>query len=213
MQLEMFAESRASVALAPGATVLRQFALAAAPALLGDIATMVQVSPFRQVHTPGGKVMSVAMFNCGAAGWVSDSAGYRYEAIDPRTGVAWPALPASFLRLCAGAAAATGYPNFVPDACLVNRYAHGTRMELHQDADERDREAPIVSVSLGLSATFLWGGTTRAHKARRIKLHHGDVVVWGGSSRMMFHGVDAIDTGTHPATGKLRYNLTFRLAR
>ncbi|RYF53932.1 MAG: alpha-ketoglutarate-dependent dioxygenase AlkB, partial [Comamonadaceae bacterium] len=101
---------------------------------------------------------------------------------------------------------------FVPDACLINRYAPGTRLSLHQDRDERDLQAPIVSVSLGLPATFLWGGHDRAEKAMHVPLAHGDVVVWGGADRLRLHGVAPVSQGVHPLTGPWRINLTFRKA-
>jgi alkylated DNA repair protein (DNA oxidative demethylase) len=162
--------------------------------------------------TPGGGAMSVAMTNCGQVGWITDRTGYRYAAIDPATGRPWPAMPQVFANLAADAAAAAGFSGFHPDACLVNHYAPGARMALHQDRDERDFVQPIVSVSLGLSAIFLWGGKTRAEKARRIPLMHGDVVIWGGPDRLTFHGVHALAAGEHELTGACRFNLTFRRA-
>lgn len=210
---DLFADDRRTVALAPGAAILGGFALDEAEALIAQIRRLSLVSPFRNMETRGGKQISVAMFNCGSIGWVSDRSGYRYDAIDPATGAPWPPLPLLFLDLAGRAAAALGFDGFVPDACLVNRYAPGTRLSLHQDMDERDRSAPIVSVSLGLPATFLWGGFRRGDRPSRHRLVHGDVVVWGGPSRMIFHGVGELKDGTHPFTGALRYNLTFRKAR
>lgn len=200
-------------ALAPGAWVLRGFALADGGALMGEIAKIAAISPFRHLVTPGGKTMSVAMSNCGAVGWFSDRRGYRYTAIDPETGTPWPPMPALFLQLAREAADAAGFGGYAPDVCLVNRYDPGTRLTLHQDQDERDHHAPIVSVSLGLPATFLFGGATRKEPQRRVPLTHGDVVVWGGQSRMRYHGVLPIKDGEHPLTGTRRYNLTFRIAR
>ena len=162
--------------------------------------------------TPGGFRMSVAMTNCGAAGWVSDRTGYRYDRIDPDNGQPWPAMPASFFDLATGAACAAGYDNFMPDACLVNRYEPGARLSLHQDRDERDHGHPIVSVSLGLPATFLFGGLQRADKSKRLPLAHGDVVVWGGPARLNHHGILPLKDGEHPMTGRCRINLTFRRA-
>jgi len=156
--------------------------------------------------------MSVAMTNCGPVGWVSDRKGYRYSPIDPETGRPWPEMPSVFLNLAAGAAAEAGYSGFQPDACLINRYEPGTRMGLHQDRDEQDFSAPIVSVSLGLSAVFLWGGLSRSDRPRRIALEHGDVVVWGGPSRLTFHGIAPLAEDDHPLTGRARVNLTFRKA-
>ena len=196
-----------------GAVVLRGFALADDAALKDDVARVAAAAPFRHLVTPGGFRMSVAMTNCGELGWVSDRRGYRYDAVDPDSGAAWPALPASFLALARRAAARAGYPGFAPDACLVNRYEPGARLSMHQDRDERDLRAPIVSVSLGLPAVFAWGGHERGERARRVPLQHGDVVVWGGPSRLRFHGVLALKDGEHPFAGAFRINLTFRKVR
>jgi alkylated DNA repair protein (DNA oxidative demethylase) len=199
--------------LAPGAWVLRGFALDQAHALLQAIERIAAQSPFRHLVTPGGKSMSVAMTNCGSVGWFSDRHGYRYAEVDPETGQPWPVLPAVFGQLARAAAGAAGFEEYAPDVCLINRYAIGTRLTLHRDHDERDRRAPIVSVSLGLPATFLWGGLDRKDPQRRVPLAHGDVVAWGGPSRMRYHGVLPIHDDTHPLTGAHRYNLTFRVAR
>jgi len=199
--------------LAPGAWVLRGFALDRADALLQQIENIAALSPFRRLVTPGGKTMSVAMTNCGAVGWFSDRRGYRYATIDPETGKSWPPMPALFVQLAREAASAAGFDDYAPDVCLINRYEIGTRLTLHQDQDERDRHAPIVSVSLGLPATFLFGGLARNEPPRRVPLVHGDVVAWGGPSRMRYHGVLPIKDGEHPLTGPRRYNLTFRVAR
>lgn len=192
--------------------VLPGFAHDQAALLLQAVAAIAERAPMRHLVTPGGLRMSVAMTNCGALGWVSNRSGYRYSATDPDNGQPWPAMPACFAELAHQAAAAAGYPAFVPDACLINRYAPGARMSLHQDRDERDLAHPIVSVSLGLPAVFLWGGAARADKARRMALLHGDVVVWGGPARLRFHGVQPLAEGTHPLTGACRINLTFRRA-
>jgi DNA oxidative demethylase len=199
--------------LSPGAVVLRGFATARAAALKDDVERVTASAPFRHLITPGGFRMSVAMTNCGELGWVSDRRGYRYDPVDPESGERWPALPDSFGALARDAAARAGYLDFVPDACLVNRYAPGARLSMHQDRDEKDLRAPIVSVSLGLPATFLWGGDERADKSRKVALHHGDVVVWGGPSRLRFHGVLALRDGEHPFVGGHRINLTFRKVR
>lgn len=199
--------------LAPGAWVLHGFALGVAGELLADIDGIAAVSPFRHLVTPGGKSMSVAMTNCGAVGWFSDRRGYRYAGIDPETGKRWPAMPKLFKTLALDAAGAAGFAEYTPDVCLINRYGVGARLTLHQDHDERDRRAPIVSVSLGLPAIFLWGGFARQEAQRRIPLVHGDVAVWGGPSRMRYHGVLPIKDGEHPLTGASRFNLTFRVAR
>lgn len=192
--------------------VLPGFAHDRAAVLLQAVAAIAERAPMRHLVTPGGLRMSVAMTNCGALGWVSDRSGYRYSATDPDNGQPWPAMPVCFAELAQQAAAAAGYPAFVPDACLINRYAPGARMSLHQDRDERDLAHPIVSLSLGLPAVFLWGGAARADKARRMALLHGDVVVWGGPARLRFHGVQPLAEGSHPLTGACRINLTFRRA-
>lgn len=198
--------------LAPGAAVLHGRALAAQDELLAAVDAVAAAAPFRHMVTPGGFRMSVAMTNCGAAGWVTDRKGYRYSPTDPETGKPWPAMPAAFLRLAAAAAAETGFPGFEPDACLINRYEPGARLSLHQDRDEHDYGQPIVSVSLGLPATFQFGGAKRSDPVRKVALRHGDVVVWGGPSRLFFHGVLTLKDGEHPATGRTRINLTLRKA-
>jgi DNA oxidative demethylase len=200
------------VALGARAILLRGFARERAPELVAAINSIAAISPFRRMVTPSGWAMSVAMTNCGEAGWVTDRTGYRYDAIDPATGRPWPELPEAFVNLASGAADAAGFRGFCPDACLVNHYAPGARLSLHQDRNERDFDQPIVSVSLGLPAIFLWGGKTRTEKVRRIPLIHGDVVVWGGPDRLRFHGVHPLAEGEHELTGPCRFNLTFRRA-
>ncbi len=202
-----------STALGPQACVLHGHALPFAEALLAGIDTVTAAAPLRHLVTPGGHVMQVAMTNCGRFGWCSDRRGYRYDPVDPQAGRPWPAFPPVFLALAGEAAAAAGFSGYRPDACLVNRYAPGTRLSLHQDRDEDDRVAPIVSVSLGLPATFLFGGFARGDKTVRVPLLHGDVVVWGGVDRMRFHGVLPVPPGVHPDTGGYRLNLTFRKVR
>ena len=198
--------------LAPGATILRRFALADADALLAGINAVASASPFRQMITPGGYTMSVAMTNCGGLGWTTDARGYRYASIDPLTDRPWPAMPQAFAALCEQASTAAGYSSFQPDACLINRYLPGAKLSLHQDKDEPDLAAPIVSVSLGLPAVFQFGGIRRSDPLKRLLLEHGDVVVWGGPSRLFYHGIQPLKPGHHPATGECRYNLTFRRA-
>lgn len=202
----------APLALEPGASLLRGFALAQVEALRRDLLAVLAAAPLRHLVTPGGKTMSVAMTNCGVLGWVSDRSGYRYAAADPLADRPWPAMPDSFRALAVSAAAAAGHDGFAPDACLVNRYAPGARLTLHQDRDERRMEQPIVSVSLGLPAVFLWGGPQRGDRTRRVPLAHGDVVVWGGPARLHFHGVQPLAEGEHPFMGACRINLTFRCA-
>jgi alkylated DNA repair protein (DNA oxidative demethylase) len=198
--------------LAEGATILRRFAGPTAARLVEAIAPIAAAAPFRNMVTPGGYTMSVAMTNCGRLGWVTDRAGYRYDTIDPATRRPWPALPAVFRDVATGAAAAAGFAGFEPDACLVNRYEPGTKLSMHQDRNERDFGAPIVSVSLGLPVVFLFGGPRRQDRARRVRLESGDVVVWGGPARLAFHGVAPLVDGEHPLTGRCRINLTFRRA-
>jgi alkylated DNA repair protein (DNA oxidative demethylase) len=199
-------------ALEPGAMVLRQFASSRDAELLDAVVQVGAISPFRHMVTPGGFRMSVAMTNCGELGWVTDRSGYRYDTIDPLTGEHWPRMPDAFSSLAAEAAVKAGFGGFTPDACLINRYEAGTRLSLHQDRDERDHGQPIVSVSLGIPAVFLWGGHRRADKARRLPLGHGDVVVWGGPARLHHHGVLPLKEGSHPFMGDCRINLTFRKA-
>ena len=198
--------------LAAGAIVLRQFATADESAVLDALQKITMQAPFRRMITPGGFRMSVAMTNTGEVGWVTDRKGYRYAPTDPETGLAWPPMPESFSRLAATAAAQAGYANFHPDACLVNRYQPGAKMSLHQDKDEKDFAQPIVSVSLGIPATFLFGGLTRTEKPIRIRLIHGDVVVWGGPTRLNYHGIAPLKEEHHPLLGAMRVNLTFRKA-
>ena len=209
--LDLF-ERPAQQPLAPGAVLLHDFALTAAPQLLADIAQVTSAAPLRHLITPGGFRMSVAMSNCGPLGWVSDESGYRYSATDPLSGQPWPAMPASFRALAAEAASRAGFDAFEPDACLINRYEPGARLTLHQDRDERDKGQPIVSISLGLPATFLFGGAKRNDRPQRMPLVHGDVVVWGGPSRLAYHGVSPLADGEHAATGRCRFNLTLRRA-
>jgi len=198
--------------LADAAWVLRGFALQQGELLLSEVAAIARAAAFRHLETPGGKRMSVAMTNCGRLGWVSDRRGYRYAAEDPLSRARWPAMPAAFATLARAAAEAAGFADFAPNACLVNRYQPGAQLTLHQDRDEGNYDQPIVSVSLGLPATFLFGGDTRRERQQRVPLQHGDVVVWGGPSRLRFHGVLPLKPGVHPLTGALRYNLTFRCA-
>lgn len=200
------------LSLAPGALLLPGLALDQAGALLDAINAVTEAAALRQLHTPGGQLMQVAMSNCGDLGWVSDARGYRYQAHDPLTGRAWPPMPALIKQLAAAAAQRAGFADFDPDACLINRYLPGNRLSLHQDRDEQDYSQPIVSISLGLPAVFLFGGLTRADKPARLTLQHGDVLVWGGPSRLRFHGVQPLAAGEHPLLGACRINLTLRRA-
>jgi DNA oxidative demethylase len=196
--------------LEDGAVLLRGAVDFVATVLIQEVARITQQAPFRHLVTPGGHTMSVAMTNCGRVGWVSDRSGYRYDPVDPDTGKPWPAMPPAFLDVAVRAAADAGFANYDPDACLINRYVAGAKLSLHQDRDEKDPWAPIVSVSLGLPATFLWGGKRRADPQRRLRLESGDVVVWGGPARFVYHGVAPLKDGEHPLTGATRINLTFR---
>jgi alkylated DNA repair protein (DNA oxidative demethylase) len=196
--------------LAIDAMVLRGWAIAHASTLVDMIQDIAKISPFRTMQTPGGLSFSVATSSCGPRGWISDRQGYRYVTIDPLTNKPWPKMPKLFLDFASHAATSSGFDDFVPDSCLINRYEPGAKLSLHQDKDEKALDSPIVSVSLGLPATFLFGGLKRTDKVKRILLQHGDVVVWGGKSRMAFHGVMPIKHGNHPLTGKFRINLTFR---
>jgi len=196
--------------LEEGAVLLRAFAFAEAAELVDDANRVAADAPFRHLVVPGGFTMSVAMTNCGRVGWVSDRTGYRYDPNDPQTGALWPPIPARFLSLAARAASEAGFANYDPDACLINRYTAGSKLGLHQDRDENDAWSPIVSVSLGLPATFLWGGKKRGDPVRRMRLESGDVVVWGGPARFVYHGVAPLKAGEHPLTGAARINLTFR---
>jgi alkylated DNA repair protein (DNA oxidative demethylase) len=198
--------------LADGAMLLGGFALGVERAVLAALDAVVAGAPFRFLVTPGGHRMSVAMTNCGDAGWVSDRRGYRYDAMDPDSGRRWPAMPVVFADPATRAAERAGFGGFVADACLINRYEPGSRLSLHQDRNEQDFAAPIVSVSLGLPAVFLFGGARRADRPVRVPLEHGDVVVWGGPARLAFHGVAEVRDGTHPVVGRQRFNLTFRQA-
>jgi DNA oxidative demethylase len=209
--LDLFAEPRKEV-IADGAVILRGFALANEAALMQALGAVTTKAPFRHMITPGGFRMSVAMTNCGALGWITDRTGYRYDAIDPESGEKWPVMPSPFIILAKDAALGAGFENFVPDACLINRYEVGARLSLHQDKDEADYRAPIVSVSLGVPATFLFGGLARTDKTKRVPVVHGDVVVWGGPARLRYHGVLALKQGQHPLLGGYRVNLTFRKA-
>jgi len=198
--------------LREGAVLLRGRALAVDTTLLAAIETIAAQAPFRRMVTPGGFEMSVAMTNCGQAGWVTDRTGYRYDPRDPESGAPWPAMPEVFSTLARETAADAGFADFAADACLINCYEPGTRLSLHQDKDERDYSQPVVSVSLGLPATFQFGGMKRSDRPLKVPVQHGDVVVWGGPSRLVFHGVLALKDGEHPLVGRRRLNLTFRKA-
>lgn len=198
--------------LADGAVLLRSQALECEQLFLPALQEITSQAPFRHMVTPGGFTMSVATTSCGSLGWVSDRSGYRYSPIDPLSGQHWPAMPECFLTLAKTAALEAGYPDFTPDACLINRYEPKTKLSLHQDKDEKHILHPIVSVSLGLPAIFLFGGAKRSDPVKKIPLTHGDIVVWGGPSRLFYHGISALKDGEHPLLGRMRINLTFRKA-
>ncbi|RRV10773.1 DNA oxidative demethylase AlkB [Pseudomonas sp. v388] len=198
--------------IGPASTLLRGFALAQAPSLWRALQAVLAQAPFRQMQTPGGHLMSAAMSSCGELGWVTDRRGYRYSHTDPVTGRHWPSMPDACLEIACAAATAAGFAEFLPDACLINRYVPGAKMSLHQDRDEQDLGAPVVSVSLGIAAIFQFGGTQRGDPVQRIPLFHGDVVVWGGEDRLRFHGISPVKPAIHPLLGEQRINLTFRKA-
>jgi DNA oxidative demethylase len=200
-------------AMAEGAVLLRGFAVMVEADLIAALRAVMEQAPFRHMMTPGGHQMSVAMTNCGSFGWVTDRTGYRYDANDPEAGKPWPAMPPAFRELAGQAASHAGFTGFAPDACLINRYQPAARMSLHQDKDELDLDAPIVSVSLGLPAIFLFGGLKRSDKPNRFRLQHGDIAVWGGPARLAFHGVAPLADGEHALLGRQRINLTFRKTR
>jgi alkylated DNA repair protein (DNA oxidative demethylase) len=193
--------------------LLREFARSSEDRILAELNGIIAAAPLRHMITPGGYTMSVAMTNCGTVGWVTDRSGYRYDEIDPSSGKRWPRMPSVFLELATAAAARAGFEGFVPDACLVNRYEPGTKLSLHQDKDEQDLAAPVVSVSVGLPARFLFGVLKRSDPCITIPLNHGDVIAWGGPARLAFHGVKPLEDGIHPTLGRQRINLTFRRAR
>jgi alkylated DNA repair protein (DNA oxidative demethylase) len=199
-------------ALGPRAFVLRGFALPYVTQLLPALDAVLQAASFRQMTTPGGFKMSAGLSSCGKLGWTSDRHGYRYTEIDPDSGLHWPAMPAVFMRLAQAAAAEAGFAGFVPDACLINRYEPGAKMSLHQDRNERDMDAPVVSISLGIPALFQFGGEQRSDKTQRVPLFHGDVVVWGGPDRLRYHGILPVKPAHHPLLGNCRVNMTFRKA-
>lgn len=209
---DLFIRTGDREALSARATVLRGYAIAGTDALMTAICDVQTRAPFGHMITPGGFEMSVAMTNCGRLGWISDRRGYRYSEIDPRTGKPWPSMPSVLSNLAHSAAAAAGFADFEPDACLINRYVPGSRLTLHQDKNELDFRAPIVSVSLGIPAIFLFGGHARTERALRVPIFHGDVVVWGGEDRLRYHGVSTIKEDVHPTLGRHRINLTFRKA-
>jgi DNA oxidative demethylase len=202
-----------SIALATGAMLLPGIGLAEEQEMVSALEAVLEQAPPRHMLTPGGLRMSVAMSNCGTLGWVSDRGGYRYQPLDPDSRRPWPSMPACFALLARKAASSAGFEGFEPDACLISVYSPGARLSLHQDKDEHDVAGhPLVSLSLGLPAVFQLGGLTRADKALKVPLAHGDALVWGGAARLRFHGVATLADGEHPLLGRRRVNLSFRHA-
>lgn len=214
--MDLFSEIEASdsavIKLGAQAFLFRGFAFSREQAILNALGQVVYDAQLRSMSTPGGQEMSVKTTSCGEYGWVSDRRGYRYEEKDPVSGKSWPAMPLAFFELATEVAAHAGFSHFQPDACLINQYEIGSKMGLHQDKDEVDFSQPIVSVSLGIAATFLFGGLKRSDRALRIPLIHGDVVVWGGVDRLRYHGILPIKPDKHSMLGPYRINLTFRRA-
>ncbi len=202
-----------SIQISPDAVLFKAALKPVASSLLEEIRTISGANPFRQRKTPGGQLMSAAMTNCGAWGWVTDADGYRYSDIEPETGRTWLPIPAVWIQWVNLFCQRAGLGTFNPDACLINRYAPGAGMGLHQDKDEKDLAIPIVSFSLGAPVLFRWGGLNRQEPVSEFLLEHGDVLVWGGADRMRFHGVKKLRRYQHPLTGHYRYNLTFRQSR
>ncbi len=208
----LFAQQPARQDILKDVILLRRFVVPFQHEILADLVTVIQAAPLRQMVTPGGYTMSVTTVSCGDSGWVSDKNGYRYASLDPLTQKPWPTMPDSFKQLAQQAADVAGFADFKPDTCLINRYQVGARMGLHQDKDEQDFSQPIVSVSLGVTAVFQMGGFVRRDKPLKLPLYHGDVLIWGGESRLRYHGVMPVKAGSHPALGEYRVNLTFRKA-
>jgi len=211
MTTDLFADQRpARQDIAPGVVLFPGRAVAR------DIWPLLQpvlaVAPFRNFVTPGGRRMGVETTNCGSLGWVSDKAGYRYQATDPDSGRPWPAMPRPLFDLAVASAAAAGFPETRPDSCLINRYAVGVRLTAHQDLNEQSSDWPIVSISMGLPATFVLHGATRGGAGPKIALTDGDVLVFGGPARNAFHSVQPIADGVDPVLGPCRVNLTLRVA-
>lgn len=196
--------------IGPGAVLMRGLGRADDVPLLQALESIIAQAPLRHPQTPGGYTMSIQSTRCGSVGWLSEPGGYRYATINPCTGQPWPPIPPCLMDFAIDAAAQAGYPGFVPDSCLINQYLPGNKLGLHQDRDERDLRAPVVSLSLGLPAVFLFGGLQRTGKTQRYRLAHGDVVVWGGPSRLAFHGVLPLAPGDHALLGQRRLNVTFR---
>jgi alkylated DNA repair protein (DNA oxidative demethylase) len=190
----------------PGAVLMRGLALAEDREFLAAVDGIAAAAPLHQAYTPAGQRMSIMVTDCG------DSRAFanRWTANNPGSPRHWPPMPEVLREFAVYAASRAGFPRFRPDACHINRYQAGNKLGLHQDRHECDLTQPIVSVSFGLQCTFLFGGFERTSPARHILLEHGDVFVWGGPSRMRFHGVQPLKPGSHLLTGPYRINLTFR---
>ncbi|MER2511210.1 MAG: DNA oxidative demethylase AlkB [Nitrosomonas ureae] len=210
LPMDLFAEEKRDIPLGDGAIVLGGFACPYETKILSALENVIALAPLRHMTTPAGYRMSVAMTSCGQFGWVAERTGYRYDAHDPESGKPWPSMPEVFMALAQSAAKKAGYNVFRPTACLINRYEPSAKLSLHQDKDELDLTVPIVSVSLGLPAIFLFGGVKRSDSIRKIPLVNGDIVVWGGASRLAYHGILPLRPGSHPLLGNQRINLTFR---
>ena len=188
--------------------ILRSFTSLAS--LIDEVKSVVQRAPLRYMQTPGGKKLNISMTNCGEYGWISESSGYRYTKHDPTSGQKWPNMPESFQLLAMQAARKCDFNGFKPNACLINHYKLGRNLTAHQDKNEPDLSQPIVSVSLGMSARFQIYGDSRNNKPLEIELYDGDVMVWGRSARLIYHGVKTNHSIPHPILGTHRINLTFR---
>lgn len=178
--------------------------------LMVQVERITKVSPFRKMMTPNGHYTGVALTNCGDFGWTSDRNEYRYSSSDPLNNQPWLAIPESFKALAKNAAHVAGFKDFEPDACLINQYLIGTKLGSHQDKNEKDFSQPIVSVSIGLSAVFQIFGNQRAGQAINYRLYDGDVVVWGNSARLCYHGVRTLSAAELDPTCQQRINITFR---
>jgi len=190
----------------PGATLMRGLAQAQDGEFLEAMQGVLSAAPLHHATTPTGLPMGVMVSDCGTP----EAFRRRWDPANPAVRQMWPPMPRALLDFSLRCAVRAGFPLFRPDTCHVNRYQAGTKLGLHQDRHECDMSQPIVSVSFGLECVFLLGGLERTDSPKRILLEHGDVIVWGGPSRMRFHGVQPLKPGHHPLTGPYRYNLTFR---
>jgi alkylated DNA repair protein (DNA oxidative demethylase) len=190
----------------PGAVLMRGLALPDDREFLSAVEDILIAAPLHHAVTPSGLPMGVMVTDCGDPRAFAN----RWDPNNPERVRIWPPMPRILQEFALRCAVRSGFPRFRPDALHINRYQAGTKLGMHQDRHECDMTQPIVSVSFGLECTFLLGGLQRIDKPKRILLEHGDVIVWGGPSRMRFHGVQPLKPGSHPLTGPYRYNLTFR---